>query len=622
MVSSRCTASKRDWTTVLNQYSICSLLKGERRGYCMVLNRGRRSASLIVALALGLQCGIGHAACKIEQFLTMPVTMVDYKPVVTVQLNGMDAHLVLDTGAFFSLLYPETAKRMGLKVGTSPLLLSGVGGTVRPGLTSIKDFVIGNQTVHHLDMLVYGDQFSRGDMDGVLGQNLMRAGDIEIDLAHGVARLMKDTGCGDYDLAYWHGSDPDNVLHFYPTNAMEPHVIAEAQVNDREIRVLFDTGAGSSALSLRAAAWAGITPHSPEVTPGGIGFGIGNQLRDSWIAPFKSFKLDQEQILNTHLRISDLESLPQNADMLLGADFFLSHHVLISYQLHKIFFTYNGGPVFDLSVHRGAGQPAPPDTAQSTAADAADIDRRASAELERGDLAGAIADFGRAIAADSGNARYRLHRGEALLRAGQPQPAISDIETALHLEPTLTDALLARAQYRIHNSNLDGARADFAAAEASAPGRIELQLVEADAYVETGRYPLALQLLNSWIAAHADDERRYTALMTRCLVRGMLGQELVAALDDCNIARRQVSSNSALLYNRGIVELRLKQYDKAISDFTATIKLQPRLARAYYARGIARAAKGDQPGGNADLRAALDIDPRIARAFRDVDLGP
>jgi tetratricopeptide (TPR) repeat protein len=601
----------------------------------MVWSAVRGFAAAVVALALAVQCGMGQAACKMQQFLTMPVTMVDYKAVVTVQLNGMEAHLALDTGAFWTLLAPETAKRMGLKIGISPVLMKGTGGTLRPGYTTITDFVIGNQTLHHLDMLVYGDQFARGGIDGILGQNLMRSGDIEIDLAHGVVRLMKDTGCDDENLAYWHGSDPVNVLRIYPSDALHSQVVADAHVNDRLIRVVFDTGAGTSALSLQAADRAGITPQSPGVTPGGISFGISAQAHDSWIAPFKSFTLDQEKILNTHLRITDLESLPQDLDMLLGADFFLSHHVLISYQLRKIFFTYNGGPVFDLSVHRPGGPAAPllaegsapgaansADGAQNTTQDPAANDRQAAAELERNDLPAAIADYGRAIAADPGNALYHLHRGQALLRAGQPQQALSDIDEAVRLQPTLTDALMIRAVYRIHNGNLEGARTDFAAAEASAPSRSELPLVESNAYADTGRYPLALQLLNSWIAAHPDDDRRYAALLSRCLVRGMLGRELDAALDDCNTARRQLSSNSALLFDRGIVELRLKQYDKAITDFSDTIKLQPRLARAFYARGIARVAKGDKPAGNADLQAALAIDPRVAAVFRDVDIGP
>ena len=51
------------------------------------------------------------------------------------------------------------------------------------------------------------------------------------------------------------------------------------------------------------------------------------------------------------------------------------------------------------------------------------------------------------------------------------------------------------------NGNFAGGRADFAAAEASAPNRYELQLTESEAYGATGHYPLALDILNSWIAA-------------------------------------------------------------------------------------------------------------------------
>jgi hypothetical protein len=35
--------------------------------------------------------------------------------------------------------------------------------------------------------------------------------------------------------------------------------------------------------------------------------------------------------------------------MLLGADFFLSHRIFVSNEQHKVYFTYNGGPVFSAS---------------------------------------------------------------------------------------------------------------------------------------------------------------------------------------------------------------------------------------------------------------------------------
>ena len=36
--------------------------------------------------------------------------------------------------------------------------------------------------------------------------------------------------------------------------------------------------------------------------------------------------------------------------MLLGSDFFLAHHIYVAYSQDKVYFTYNGGPVFDLNA--------------------------------------------------------------------------------------------------------------------------------------------------------------------------------------------------------------------------------------------------------------------------------
>jgi tetratricopeptide (TPR) repeat protein/predicted aspartyl protease len=575
----------------------------------------------------------GHAAadCKLQAILNMPITMAGTQPLVTVKLNGTEAHLVMDTGSTFSIVSPETAKRAGLLIGPAPpnLIIEGVGGSARPDLTSVKEFGIGTQTLKRVALLVYGDRLSNGSIDGILGQNFLRLGDIEIDLANGVARLFKTTGCDHANLAYWSDASKVSELDIRPTDEHLAMVIGKAQVNGSDIGVMIDSGAYLSALSLHAAERAGITPQSSGVTPGGIRYGVGSAMRDSWIAPFKSFKLDAEEVQNTHLRIADMGLLPPGVDMLLGADFLLSHHIFISYRLDKLFFTYNGGPVFDLSGPRsapagastaaGSSQPTAPATA--AAANAADIDRRAGASLARGDLSAAIADFASAIEADPENAGYRLHRGEARARAGDLPAALADADEALRLQPGFTDALMFRARLRLHANQLEAAKADFAAAEASAPTRYELPLAEADLYAGAGRYPLALELLNRWIAAHPQDERHYDAMNERCLVRGMLGIELDAALADCNTVRRHVSTNSLVLFNRGIVQLRRKQYDKAISDFNDALQLQPRLARALYARGLARMAQGER-AGSADLQAALALEPKVAQEFRDVDLGP
>ena len=42
--------------------------------------------------------------------------------------------------------------------------------------------------------------------------------------------------------------------------------------------------------------------------------------------------------------------------MLIGADFFLSHRIYVASSQRKLYFTYNGGPVFNLARAREAGR--------------------------------------------------------------------------------------------------------------------------------------------------------------------------------------------------------------------------------------------------------------------------
>jgi len=134
-----------------------------------------------------------------------------------------------------------------------------------------------------------------------------------------------------------------------------------AYVNGVKIRVTFDTGAPQSVLSLKAAERAGVKIDADGVVDGGLTRGVGRNLVKSYIAPFDSFKFDNgEEIRHTHLRVADLN---MDSDMLLGADFFLSHRVFVANSQNKLYFTYNGGPVFDLmtaSQSQAASQPTTP----------------------------------------------------------------------------------------------------------------------------------------------------------------------------------------------------------------------------------------------------------------------
>ena len=55
------------------------------------------------------------------------------------------------------------------------------------------------------------------------------------------------------------------------------------------------------------------------------------------------------------------------------------------------------------------------------------------------------------------------------------------------------------------------------------------------------------------------------------------------------------------------------EYDRAISDFTEAIRLDPKLASAYYNRGIAYENKGEHDKAIADYTEAIRLEPAIRR---------
>ena len=59
----------------------------------------------------------------------------------------------------------------------------------------------------------------------------------------------------------------------------------------------------------------------------------------------------------------------------------------------------------------------------------------------------------------------------------------------------------------------------------------------------------------------------------------------------------------------------MDQSAEAIGDFSAALQLDPKLASAFYGRGLARLKSGDQAGADADIAAAKALAPDIADEF-------
>jgi tetratricopeptide (TPR) repeat protein/predicted aspartyl protease len=590
----------------------------------------RRWTLSLAALALAACAGGAQAAapskCTVGVMAELPVTMRGQRPLVTAKLNGREASFVADSGAFYSTITSSLASELKLPEDRGSIILRGAGGSVRAYAATVKAFDLAGSHIPNIQFIVIPS--IGGDVDGLLGQNILGVADVEYDLANGVIRLMRPKDCADTALAYWAAGKPISIIEIEPPSPSKPHTVGTVMVNGAKVRAMFDTGAGVSMLSLRAAARAGVRTDSPGVTTVAPSVGLGSRPVRSWIAPFSSFEIGGEKITTTRLRLGDASFADQ--DMVIGADFFLSHRVYVSNKQKRLYFTYNGGRVFDLtspaSAPAGTEPPEPPEP-QSTASaddpkDADGFARRGAALESRRDYAGAIADFTRAMELDPKEPDYPFRRATARLANRQPVLAISDLDAALRLQPGHPDALTARAGLHLAAGDRRGAKADLDAIASAAARDADLRLRLAGLYSRADFLEEAVAQYGLWLSTHPDNGARPVALNGRCWGRALLGRDLDDALADCNRALAISPGSASYLDSRGMVQLRLGAYDKAIADYDAVIRVRPKSAWSLYGRGLAKLGKGLKAEGQADLAAATAIQPGLPAEAKAHGLAP
>lgn len=630
------------------------------------------------------------SSCQVGKIAELPITMSGLAPMVTARINNADASFIADSGAFYSIISPDAAAELSLSVKPLPfdLMLEGANGSARASFTTVKTFTLAGLPLHNVEFIVGGSSLGSGAV-GLLGQNILRIADIEYDLANGAIRLMKPKDCGKAIMAYWvQPNSPYSVMDIEWATPQSPHTRGFAYVNGERIRVIFDTGAAQSIVTSHAADRAGVKPGGEGVVAAGASHGLGRRSIETWVGPFASFKIGDEEIRNTRLRFGNITI---DADMLIGADFFLSHRVYVASSQRKLYFTYNGGPVFNLQAvpvtplaaqtspaqtpaappagaaspagavsPAGAASPAVVASAgvpggssngapeagtdasgfsvsanadKSTAgsaipeslerpADAAGFSRRGAAFAARRDFAHAIADLTRACELAPNEAQYFYQRGLAYGGNHQPFLAMSDFDQALKLKPDDVPALMARAELRLAGRDAVAAVADLDAVDRIVPKEDNLRFVVANLYGRAGRFSEAIGQFDLWLRAHYDDSRRGDAFAGRCRARALLGEDLKKALSDCNDAVGQNSKAAFALETRGLVRLRLGDYDKSIADYNAAVALQLRNAWALYGRGIDELHKGMTAEGKADIAAATAVQPNIAEVTRRYGIAP
>jgi clan AA aspartic protease (TIGR02281 family) len=555
----------------------------------------------LVWLTATLAAAPAWAACQLSK-LEIPVRIVNQRPVGTLNLNGTEVPMLIDSGAFYSMLTPSVAAQLNLRLRNLPdgFRIYGYTGAIEARRASVEKVIFQGTTLSNVEFIVGGNELGSG-IQGVLGRNFLAMADAEYDLAHGVVRLIFPKGdCDKVGFAYWAGEAPviEAPLEM-GYRRQDTAIRVTARVNNLEVKALLDTGAPRTALKLRAARRAGVKEADLKEV-GRVG-GAGSGRVRAWTGQIESFEFGGEKISNNQFMVDDASV--SDEDMLLGLDWFLSHRIYVSQLQRKLYATWNGGPVFARGAAgdydtRYAALPS-----EIAPDDAGALARRGAASAARGEFSRALEDLNRACELEPEAEAHFLARARVHLAMRQFSQAQADLDVALRLHPALDEGLALRASLRAAKGDRDGALADLRVLDAALPPSSHLRAGMADVYARLELTSEALRQWELWIPSHRADSGLARVLNSRCWLRVRLGLDLKLALDDCKEAVSLDGGEAAHRDSLGWAYLRLDDTSRALKAFDAAIEIKP-LPIALYGRALAQRRLGKEEAARRDLEAA------------------
>lgn len=244
---------------------------------------------------------------------------------------------------------------------------------------------------------------------------------------------------------------------------------------------------------------------------------------------------------------------------------------------------------------------------------------RSKAFLAQGDKTRALADLNQALETYPRFWGALINRAVYYTNEGRLDLALKDYDDAIQFGADTPEAYLYRGYAYAKKGDLDRALADAGEAVRRDPKYLEAHLFLMDHDLEAGKADASIAEATTALSLGAKPDR---ALNGRCWSRAVANLEPRLGLADCDQALRLSPNNPSYLDSRGLVDLRLADFDSAIRDYSAALAADPRKPDSLYGRSLARRQRGDASGADADAAAAAALDPRIAERFAAWGLKP
>lgn len=328
-----------------------------------------RSAALAL-LALLSAPGAADAACKLQNVAALEASGgPDGLLLVPVAAGGQKLEMLLDTGAergVIDVSVMQTQKLTPMKIATPPPIFNVPGapflsmvqfnapdfyladGTQLDHFVKLSTLAIGASHFENMPFLLarFDDSHALG-MKGILGSNVLRNFDVEVDPAAGKVNLFSPDHC-EGKVVYWAPTFADLPIQVRTNGAIELAMTLDGHA----VTALLDTGAAHSTITVEMARRIfDFDPRAPAVERIS---GDGNDT--TYRMRFTSLVSGDLAIKNPRITIVPdpvaRKRLAQamdsgysgaldfrNARLVLGMDILRQLHFYIAYREQKLYFT-------------------------------------------------------------------------------------------------------------------------------------------------------------------------------------------------------------------------------------------------------------------------------------------
>jgi len=294
----------------------------------------RRSLFLLLLVLLA-RCGATPPIdCNLTMVAQMPLQVEHHWLVVPVGINGKWVHLIVDSGAQWTMLSEAAAEQLGLQQDPKHILRPiGVGGTITVTGAPIDRLVIGKARFQDVKWIAVGNlnlATSGLNVDGMLGADILLGFDMDIDVPDHALTLYRSRVCPGAQPPW-----PEPAIEIPGVSALKDRLLLPFELDNVAGTAILDTGAQGNTLGMAMARRMGLNDRTMAGDRTIHERGIGPEDTLSHVHQFSLLRIGPIAIPSPKMAV-----LPSGfgvGDALIGEPFLEGRRVWLSFPNRQLF---------------------------------------------------------------------------------------------------------------------------------------------------------------------------------------------------------------------------------------------------------------------------------------------